>query len=80
MSDRFLPSIGQLRIASQELPDPEIWPEEEYSVPIEGSKKVHQIIFNRIKFASRSSGRTFRWVYNGKVLIRTQSKSEDPSS
>ncbi len=77
MSDRFLPSLGQLRTASEELPDPEIWPEEEYIVPIEGSKKVHQVVFSRIKFSSRSNGRTYRWVYNGKVLIRTRNSSQD---
>lgn len=76
MNDRFLPSLGQIRAASEELPDPEIWPEDEYSVPIEGSKKVHEVIFNRIKFASRSNGRTYRWVYEGKILIRTGKNSD----
>lgn len=71
MSDRFLPSLSQLRAASHELPDPEIWPEDEYIVPIESAKRVHQVSFSRVKFASRSNGRTFRWVYEGKILIRT---------
>lgn len=77
MSDRFLPSLGQLRAASEELPDPEIWPEEDYIVPIESGKRVHQVTFSRVKFASRSNGRTYRWVYQGKVLIRTSKSSEE---
>lgn len=77
MSDRFLPSLSQIRAASSELPDPEIWPDNEYSVPVESSKRVYEIVFNRIKFASRSSGRTYRWVYDGKVLIRLHRSSDD---
>ncbi|WOO40353.1 hypothetical protein [Rubellicoccus peritrichatus] len=80
MNDRFLPSLSQVRAASEELPDPEIWPENEYSVPIEGSKKVHEVIFSRVKFASRSNGRTYRWVYDGKILIRSNKGSEKADS
>lgn len=75
MSERFLPSLGQLKTAAEELPDPEIWPEDEYVVPLEGKQTVHQILFNRVKFSSRSNGRTYRWIYHGKVMIRTGSQS-----
>jgi len=77
MPERFIPSLGQIRAASEELPDPEIWPDNEYTVPIESGKLVQELAFQRVKF-TRSNGRTYRWVYEGKVLIRLhQSASEN---
>lgn len=77
MSERFLPGINQLKKAAEELPDPEIWPEEEYVAPVESRSKVYSITFRRIKFNSRKKGKTYRWIYEGKVLFRQKSLDED---
>lgn len=67
---RFIPSLSQIRLAAKELPDPEIWPEEDYIVPLESSSSVYEVTFQRIKFRSRRNGTNYRWIYNGRMLVR----------
>lgn len=70
MSERFIPSITQLKTATEELPDVELWPEEEYVVPIEGRRRSYSISFRKVKYKSRAGDKTCRWMYDGKVMVR----------
>ncbi len=69
MSDRFLPHLTQIRAAAHELPDAELWPSEEYIVELKGSSSSHLITFKRATYMSRSKGKTFKWVFEGKMLV-----------
>ncbi len=69
MSERFVPNLKQVEQAAQQLPDAEIWPEDEFLVPLD-SHTDRQLTFRRIRFNSRSQGKTYRWVYDGKVLVK----------
>jgi len=77
MSNRFLPSLGQLHQASKKLPDPEICEQREYSVSLNGESRSYELTFRRVKFSSRISGKTYKWVYEGKVMLNL--KEEDSS-
>ncbi len=70
MSERFLPSLNQIKAATGELPDPELWPEKEYSVPLNGGSKLYELTFKRIRFQGRGGSKGYRWIYEGKMLVR----------
>lgn len=76
MSKRFLPSLSQIERASRELPRPETVSEESLDIPLGNGAGDYKITFQRVKFASRSSGKTVRWVYDGKVMIKNQADPE----
>lgn len=73
-STKFMPNLTQLQDAAKELPDPEIWPEESYSCPVEVDGKQKTIEF-AIKTITRGSKETPRWIYEGKILIRKRDVS-----
>jgi len=70
-SKRFLPSLEQVRKAAKQLPDPMEHELDECSVQVEMGDSKRDLRFKRIKFSSSSKGRTYRWIYEGKVLVRT---------
>ncbi|MEM8550464.1 MAG: hypothetical protein AAGF10_06705 [Verrucomicrobiota bacterium] len=76
-SQRFLPSFSQVHRAAQELPNPESFSEETIDIPIGRESKQRVITFHRIKYASRSSGKTVRWVYKGGILIRSATEKDE---
>ena len=61
--------MTQLQEALKDLPDPELWSENTCSCPILVEKKQKFIEFTR-KRINRGSSRPYRWIYEGKVLIR----------
>jgi hypothetical protein len=61
--------LTQVRAAARELPDAELWPGEEYIVELKGSKTSHLITFKRRSYLSRSRGKTFKWMYEGKMWV-----------
>lgn len=69
MSNRFLPSLKQIRDAAAQLPDPEKWPDEVYLVPVKGPNKTNNLEFRRVRL-SESGNRKERWVFEGKIIIR----------
>ena len=71
MSDRerFLPHLNQVRAAAQELPDAELWPSEDYVVELKGSTSSHLITFKRIGYLSKTRGKTYKWLYEGKMWV-----------
>ena len=68
---KFIPNLTQLGDATKELPDAEIWPEATCICPIEVNGRQKTIEFTRKK-VTRGSERPYRWVYEGKVLIRNR--------
>ena len=66
---KFIPNMAQLQQALKDLPDPELWSEQTCSCSILVEKKQKFIEFTR-KRINRGSTRPYRWVYEGKVLIR----------
>ncbi len=66
---RFLPSLSQIQRASTELPAPDSVKEESFSVSLSKSNSDYEIVFEKVKFNSRTSGKTTKWIYNGKMLV-----------
>ena len=66
---KFIPNMAQLQQAIKDLPDPELWSEMACVASIQVEKKQKLIEFTR-KRINRGSTRPYRWVYEGKVLIR----------
>lgn len=74
MSERFLPSIQQFNHALATLPDPDLWPQDEFRAVVKGNSRdgeSQEILFRKIK-VSRSSGNTSRWVFEGRMMIRNR--------
>jgi hypothetical protein len=71
MSDhnRFLPHLKQIRAAALELPDAELWPSEDYIVELKGSTSSHLITFKRTAYHSKTRGKTYKWLYEGKMWV-----------
>jgi hypothetical protein len=61
--------MAQLQQAIKDLPDPELWSEKTCVCSILVEKKQKLIEFTR-KRINRGKTRPYRWIYEGKVLIR----------
>jgi hypothetical protein len=61
--------MAQLQQVLEDLPDPELWSEKTCSCPILVDQKQQFIEFTR-KRIKRGSSRPYRWIYEGKILIR----------
>ena len=61
--------MAQLQKAIKDLPDPELWSEKTCLCSILVEKKQKHLEFTR-KRINRGDARPYRWVYEGKVLIR----------
>ena len=66
---KFIPNLAQLQQAIKDLPDPEIWSENSCLTAVLVDNKRRFIEFTR-KRITRGSARPYRWIYEGKVLIR----------
>lgn len=78
MSKRFLPSIEQIQRAGDKLPDPMGHDGDECTVTIETGRSTRDLHFKRVKFNS-SSNVVYRWVYEGKVMIRPRKENSEDS-
>lgn len=76
MSRKFLPTIDQLKRACEELPNPMDYEEDECVISVTSGKAVRDLNFKRMKFAGRSGGSVYRWVYDGKIMIRYVSEAD----
>ncbi|MDP4611300.1 MAG: hypothetical protein NWT02_08945 [Opitutales bacterium] len=74
-SAKFIPNLTQINTAAKDLPDPEIWPEDTFLCPVMVNEKQKAVEFSRIQI-TRGSTRPYRWIYEGKVLIRNRDVSE----
>jgi len=70
-SGRFIPNVEQLQEAIQTLPDPELCGEDSYTAVIMVDERRRRLEFSR-KRITRGSSRPYRWIFEGKVLIRKQ--------
>ncbi|WP_269538811.1 hypothetical protein [Cerasicoccus fimbriatus] len=70
MSKRFLPSIDQIKRASEELPDADSHESEECAVSFKVGSTTRELSFKRVKFNAGEGKSIYRWVYDGKVMIR----------
>tara|TARA_B100000941_G_C28239188_1_gene415594 strand:+ start:387 stop:638 length:252 start_codon:yes stop_codon:yes gene_type:complete len=75
---RFLPSLSQVERASIELPSPDSVTEDTYSVQLGNGNSDYKITFEKVKFSSRTTGKTTKWIFNGKILIPSSAEN-DPS-
>ena len=69
--DKYMPNLAQLKTALQSLPDPETCSELRFMCPVKIDKQIKNIEFKRIR-VNRGSKRPYRWIYEGKILIRNQ--------
>lgn len=74
-SGRFIPNVEQLREAMETLPDPERCGEDSYTAVITAGERRHRLEFTR-KRITRGSSRPYRWIFEGKILIRKQDTGE----
>jgi lipoprotein-anchoring transpeptidase ErfK/SrfK len=74
--NKFLPNITQVREAMKQLPDPEEWSDSIYISTITIDKKSTPVRFKRLKI-QRGSKKTYRWTFEGKMLIRNRDIDED---
>lgn len=65
-SGKFIPSLDVLRKAAMELPPAENITVDSYQIAVENK---HFLEFRKIKFKTKSS-RGYRWVYEGKILVK----------
>lgn len=75
MSDRYIPSLGRLHLCAKELPNPNIWKEDTCQVPVGNGRAL---TFRKVKFKV-TGGKDFKWIYEGKVRIEANGKSESSS-
>lgn len=69
MSSRFVPSLRQLESATKHLPDPSIWPDEVFLVPLRSGETQRTLTFRKVVYNVRGSTTTHRWLYEGKVMM-----------
>lgn len=73
MSRKFLPTLDQVKRASEELPDPMTHDSDNCSVTVTSKtegQSDRELQFMRMKFAAGKGKNIYRWVYDGKVMIR----------
>ena len=68
---KYMPTLAQIKAALQELPDPETYSELRFICPVKIDKQIKNIEFKRMR-VNRGSKRPYRWIYEGKILIRNQ--------
>ncbi|MCC5807629.1 MAG: hypothetical protein JJU00_14995 [Opitutales bacterium] len=65
MSEKFIPSKESVIRAAAELPDADKIKTETHEVALD---KKRNITFRRIKMKD-SSGKGYRWIYDGKMVV-----------
>ncbi len=68
--NRFLPTLSQVQEAAECLPDPESFKGDTFETGSEDWNDKYSITFKRVRFASRTGQKTYRWVYEGKIMVR----------
>lgn len=70
-SSKFIPNLKQLHQAIADLPDALYCEEDTFATTLLIGSKVQQLTFTK-KPIQRGSQLTYRWIYEGKILIRNQ--------
>lgn len=66
-----IPTLGQIEAAAYELPDPNTCEQSTFTVRIEAKRADVDVAFRRIRMRGKEGGTVKRWIYEGKVLIRS---------
>jgi len=72
MASYFIPSLRQVEEAAEKLPIPDLWPEDNYVIPIANSQLKQDITFQKQAFRDEEDRLCYHWVYNGKVTVSTE--------
>ena len=72
MGTPFIPSLKQITEASSKLPIPDLWPDDNYVIPIANSQVTQDLKFRKLAFKNSESELCYHWVYEGKVTVETQ--------
>ena len=70
-NSKFIPNLKQLHQAIADLPDVSDYEEDTFAATLLIGSKIQQLTFNK-KPIQRGSQLVYRWIYEGKILIRNQ--------
>lgn len=70
-ASKFIPNLKQLHQAIADLPDASEYEEDTFTTTILLASKAQQLTFTK-KPIQRGSELVYRWIYEGKILIRNQ--------
>lgn len=73
---KFIPNLTQLQEAVDQLPDPEEWSDSTYISAVLSDGHEMPVAFKKRR-VNRGSKQPYRWIYEGKVLIRKRDIRED---
>ena len=73
---KFIPNLAQLQEAVDQLPDPEEWSNSTYISAVLRDGHEMPVPFKK-RQVNRGSKQPYRWIYEGKVLIRKRDIQED---
>lgn len=73
--EKFMPNLKQLKEATEQLPNPQIYATETFSSRITVKDKHREVEFKKQKI-QRGSRLVSRWVYEGKLLIRNRDNKD----
>lgn len=74
---RFLPTLSQVQEAADTLPDPEHFRGDSYEASPETWKDKNSLTFSKVAFRSSTGKKMFRWVFEGKVMVRSKGSESD---
>lgn len=67
-TERYIPSMSQLRSILSKLPDPYLTLDQTFSVAIDGDE-AKNIEFERIIVKKRDGSKSPKWSYKGRIFI-----------
>ena len=70
-ASKFIPNLKQLHQAISDLPDASDYDEDTFTTTVLLASKAQQLTFTK-KRIQRGSQLVYRWIYEGKILIRNQ--------
>ena len=74
---RFLPTLSQVQEAADQLPDPDHYKTDIYESAPEGWKDKRSLTFSKVTFRTREGKKLHRWVYEGKIMVRSKNGNHD---
>ena len=72
-ASKFIPNLEQLNDAIADLPDASDYNDDSFTTTLIMDSIQQQIMFTK-KPIKRGSKLVYRWIYEGKILIRNQDK------
>jgi len=72
---KFIPNLSQLQDAIDHLPDPEVFEDSSHVCFISVDEVKKPVLFKKYR-VNRGNKQPYRWIYEGKVLIRKRDAQE----